>query len=543
MSDAGDLLAGRYRLKQRVGSGAMGVVWQGMDERLQRQVAVKQLLPQPGLEPALAEQARQRAMREGRVAARLQHPHAIGVYDVVVDDGLPVLVMEYLPSRSLAELIAEGRLLAPEAVAKIGAQAASALAAAHDAGVVHRDIKPGNILITADGTAKITDFGISHATGDVALTQTGLVAGTPAYLAPEVARGHQPTAGSDIFSLGATLYAAVEGTPPFGTGGDNPLALLHKVAAGAFTPPRQAGPLTPVLASMLSPDPGTRPTAVQVGDALHAVAADHPLPETLVAPSPGATEPQPAGTLTDSPPERPPGTEATVPAAAAPTDQPASGRRRRLPLVLALLAFAVLAGIASFALFGPGDEQPAARAASMAPAEREQAVSEYYALLPDDAGKAWERLGPGLREQGRQNYLNRWSSVSTVDVVSAPEATGKNAVRVGVELTMPDGTKVTQFHRLGLVATKNTLLINDDEVLRSETSAPPAPAQPTQDDRNNQDDRENEQENRDSPTPSQEPSEDETTEPTTTTQPPEETTAEDTTEDLPTETDESNETG
>lgn len=547
MSEEGALVAGRYRLQRRVGSGAMGVVWQGRDERLQRQVAVKQLLLQPGLDPARAEEARRRAMREGRVAARLHHPHAIGVYDVVIDEGLPVLVMEYLPSRSLAEILAERGSLEPATVARIGAQSASALAAAHAAGVVHRDIKPANILIAEDGTAKITDFGISHASGDVAVTQTGLVAGTPAYLAPEVAQGHRPAVNSDIFSLGATLYAAVEGTPPFGTSGENQLALLHKVAAGDVSPPQQAGPLTPVLNSMLRSDPESRLTAVQAGDALRAVASGQPVPAALadasvewhtrpLTPIPGTTTPLAsagqgtAETMVDAPPDGQSGVSPTELAPVAAADESTSRRRPRLPLLLVLLAFAALAGVAGFALLNHGDEQSPPRTVSMAPAEREKAVSEYYALLPDDATTAWKRLGPALRTQGRQNYLDRWSGVSTVKVISAPKATADDAVRVGIELTMPDGTTVTQLHQFGLIVAKNALLINEDEILRSETDTPVAPApEPTEEVPTDE-----EEDKNDEATPSPEPTEEETTEKTTTT----ETSKEETTTkaDEPTET-------
>ncbi|HEU0127486.1 MAG TPA: serine/threonine-protein kinase, partial [Pseudonocardiaceae bacterium] len=236
----------------------MGVVWQARDERLQRLVAVKQLLLAPDLSPGETEEARLRALREARIAARLQHPNAIVVYDVAEHDGEPCLVMEYLPARSLAAVLNERCFLSVDEVASIGAQVASALAAAHAAQIVHRDVKPGNILISDDGTAKITDFGVSRAAGDVTVTQTGMMAGTPAYLAPEVARGQVPTTASDVFSLGATLYAAVEGRAPFGEG-NNQLALLHAVAAGEVPPPLHAGPLFAVLMSLLAKDPAARP--------------------------------------------------------------------------------------------------------------------------------------------------------------------------------------------------------------------------------------------------------------------------------------------
>ncbi|MBV9843812.1 MAG: serine/threonine protein kinase [Kutzneria sp.] len=272
MTDENRLIAGRYRLERRIGSGAMGVVWQARDERLHRIVAVKQLLLQPGLEPAEAEEARQRAMREGRIAARLHHPNAVSVFDVAEEDGQPWLVMEYLPSHSLASVVEERGPLSPWEAARVGNQVATALAAAHDAGIVHRDVKPGNILLGDNGTVKITDFGISRAAGDVTVTKTGMLAGTPAYLAPEVAKGREPEAPSDVFSLGATLYATVEGEPPFGLH-ENSLALLHSVAAGQIRPPQRSGALTDVLMRLLHADPAQRPTMPQAAEALAAVAA------------------------------------------------------------------------------------------------------------------------------------------------------------------------------------------------------------------------------------------------------------------------------
>ena len=206
-------------------------------------------------------QQRQRALREGRIAARLSHPHAISVYDVALENGQPWLVMEYLPSRSLAEVLTEDGVLRVDQAAQIGAQVADALAATHAAGIVHRDVKPANILIgeggRVEGLVKITDFGISHASGDVTLTQTGQITGTPAFLAPEVAQGQDMTEASDVFSLGATLYTCLEGQPPFGME-DNALAMLHRVAGGRSSARRCApGSLTQPLMKMLAADPRT----------------------------------------------------------------------------------------------------------------------------------------------------------------------------------------------------------------------------------------------------------------------------------------------
>jgi len=264
----------------------MGVVWRARDERLDRVVAVKELLVDNNDPADPADDATARALREGRIASRLRHPNAIAVHDVVTHDGRPCLIMEYLPSERLG---ARGAL-PPADVARIGAQVAGALAAAHAAGIVHRDIKPENVLIGEDGTAKITDFGISHAAGIGTVTATGILAGTPAYLAPEVAGGADADVRSDVFSLGATLYSAVEGTPPFGLD-DNPIALLHRVAAGEVRPPRLAGPLTGTLSWLLRRDPAERPTMRVAHEALVAaadgrpVSAPAPRTPTLVLPA------------------------------------------------------------------------------------------------------------------------------------------------------------------------------------------------------------------------------------------------------------------
>lgn len=363
------LVEGRYRLKSRIGSGAMGIVWRAVDERLDRTVAVKQLLLPPGLNEVETEKARQRAFREGRIAARLQHPNAISVYNVAEHDGHPVLVMEYLPSRSLSAVLEERGTLPPVEIARIGAQVATALAAAHAAGVIHRDVKPGNILLGEDGTAKITDFGISRAAGDVTVTSTGLLAGTPAFLSPEAARGADPGPASDVFSLAATLYAAVEGRPPFDSADGNEIAMLHAVATGRVVPPRHAGPLTTQLGWMLSGEPTARPTMAQVEQALRAVAAGQgppvpatepptmpasPAPVPVPAPTPAtpppvnpATAHRPASTRLDLRPSQQPPPPPVAPAArpmpaAPPRPRPGGQSASRL----AIAALAVLAAIA-----------------------------------------------------------------------------------------------------------------------------------------------------------------------------------------------------
>jgi eukaryotic-like serine/threonine-protein kinase len=379
MSAREDLIAGRYRLIRQVGAGGMGVVWEARDERLQRRVAVKQLRLPPGLSEVEAELAAQRAMREARITAQLHHRHAVPVFDVVDDNGQPCLIMPFLPSITLAAVLREGGPLQMQEAAQVGAEVASALSAAHRLGIVHRDVKPGNILIAEDGSALISDFGISRALGDATLTATGLVHGTLAYLSPEVARGEEADFASDVFSLGATLYDALEGAPPFGTD-TNSLALLHRVAAGTFEPPRQSGPLTPVLLDMLSREPGARPDMRDVASTLAEltsseitgwpsaapVAAESPPVEWMPAP-PVAAPVSPNWASTDK--------GASV--------QPA-GRRRRTALwavpLIALVAVGTLVALLGIPRFGgPGAgavAQPSGASTTTAAPQSSRAASE-----------------------------------------------------------------------------------------------------------------------------------------------------------------------
>ena len=308
-------------------------------------------------------------MREARITARLHHPYAVAVFDVVEHEGQPCLVMQFVPVDHPGHRAPRpaGRCRSRRR-RRWAPRSASALAAAHAAGIVHRDVKPGNILIAEDGTALISDFGIAHALGDVTLTATGLVHGTPAYLAPEVARGGEATFASDVFSLGSTLYAALEGTPPFGSDA-NSLALLHRVAAAEFPPPSRSGPLTELITQMLSADPADRPAMSEVAHRLDELSRPEPVP---LVPVVAAAEPSAAVVATAEP-------SAAAAASSAPTFEPARAvvtpaptpdsstsaepvppRRRRWPAAAAvavLVAVAVLLGV----LVWPGSpESPTA---------------------------------------------------------------------------------------------------------------------------------------------------------------------------------------
>ncbi len=343
--EPGSVLFDRYRVVRRIAAGGMGTVFEALDLVLDQPVALKRVryaaLPH-------AEDTRARTLREARTAARLRgDPHVVSIYDVQVSDDDVWLVLEYVPSRSLAEVTAGPVRLDVRTAARIGASVARGLAAAHAGGVVHRDVKPGNILIaTADGTAKLTDFGISHAEGESTLTLTGEVSGTPAFMSREVARGEDATPASDLFSLAATLYAAVEGTGPFGPQA-NPRAMVHRVANEPVLPPERCGPLGPVLMAMLADDPRQRPDAATVARRLEDLAR-RPV-------------------MTPEPPGRPvpvprPGAARTVPGGPVPTRR----RRGRARLLLAgavALVAVLLVGVV-VAASGSGSSGPEGSAAA-----------------------------------------------------------------------------------------------------------------------------------------------------------------------------------
>jgi eukaryotic-like serine/threonine-protein kinase len=268
-------IADRYAMRTPpLGRGGMGVVWRARDTVLGREVAIKEVQVPAALPDDERARIRGRVMREARVAARLNHAGAVTLHDVVDEDGHPFIVMELVEAPTLTDLVDERGPLPPAEVAAIGLALLDTLEAAHRVGIVHRDVKPGNVMVRADGSTKLADFGIASVQGDPVLTaSTGLLAGSPAYMAPEQAEAEFGPVGpaTDLWALGATMYFAVEGVPPFDRG--SPLATL---AAVVYDEPRlvtRAGPLTPVLAGLLTKPPAARPTAPELRRLLRKVAA------------------------------------------------------------------------------------------------------------------------------------------------------------------------------------------------------------------------------------------------------------------------------
>ena len=266
----GRLIAGRYRLLGKLGHGGMGTVWRAKDETVDREVAVKE----PRVPDHLPERERanafERMRREARAAARLDHPAVVNVHDVAVVDGQPWIVMELVTGRSLGDALQEGTLDARDA-ARVGLQVLGALEAAHAAGVLHRDVKPDNVLLGRHDRVVLTDFGIAQIEGETNLTDTGGFVGSPEYIAPERVLGQRPGPASDLWSLGVVLYAATEGVSPFRR--SNTPATLQSVLNSAPAPPTSApGPLADLIAALLAKDAASRPNAAQVRAALESVA-------------------------------------------------------------------------------------------------------------------------------------------------------------------------------------------------------------------------------------------------------------------------------
>ena len=502
-----ELIGGRYRVERAIGRGGMGTVWLCRDETLHRTVAVKQVGMLPG--ESVTDSAR--ALREARSTAALSHRNVVTVFDVVEAEGLVWLVMEYVPGRSLSEIIKQDGPLDPATVAELGAQVAAGLAAAHAAGTMHRDVKPGNVLISEDGVAKISDFGIARTAGDPALTQSGFLTGTPSYFSPELARGDEPDARTDVWALGATLYAAVEGRPPYEQR-TNPVAVLHDIASTPPPKPQRAEFLEPALQRMMDRDPGSRWSMADAAHVLGRLAEEHAQEGTLknTVPSgmsavaavgtPGDVD-EPSTRSAASPAPEPVSRPASRPASRpdpaprpAPAPRPRPGRPGRPGrLVVTVVAVLLLLGGAILALWQLREE-PSAKAdgsgtssstsgqggadqegsgqdsgtdtgdTASGPEAKEALVRDYYDAAPGGTDEAWAMLGPKLKAQGRDAYNGFWRGIESVEVESAKASEGSNTVDVTLVYRSTDGGTSTEHKREGLVPNDDGgWLLNTDE--------------------------------------------------------------------------------
>ncbi len=472
-----DLVGGRYRVLSAIGKGGMGTVWRCRDETLHREVAVKQV----GLLPGESVTDSARALREARSSAALTHRNVVTVFDVVEEPDQIWLVMELVPGSSLSQMIARDGPLDPALVADIGAQVADGLAAAHAAGTTHRDVKPGNILVREDGVAKISDFGIARNVADPALTQSGFMTGTPGYFSPELAQGADPGPETDVWALGATLYAAVEGHPPYEQNA-NPVAVLHDIASNRPPRPQRADYLEPALMRMLDRDVGSRWSMADAAHVLRRLADQHRTGtlETL-RPDPAAvpTEPEP---------------EPAHPTAPAPLAAAADNRtRRRVPATTMLLVGTVVAAVVAVVLLltqrdpaPPAGAQPddttseksqqsqessssdeqTDTAGSSGESDQAEAMEEfvqtYYAVAPGGTDEAWSMLGPGLKEQGRESFDRFWRTVESVEVKSAQARPASDTVDVVLVYRTTDGRVSTERKQEGLVPDGDGYLLDTD---------------------------------------------------------------------------------
>jgi eukaryotic-like serine/threonine-protein kinase len=509
-----EIIAGRYRVEREVGRGGMGSVWLCRDELLGREVAVKQVGHPPGESaPDLA-----RAMREARSSAPLSHPNVVSIYDAIEEGDHIWLVMEYVPGRTLAQLVTQDGRLTPERAARIGAQVADGLAAAHGRGTVHRDVKPGNILVSEDDRAKISDFGISRTTGDPTLTQSGLVSGTPAYFSPQLARGEEPTPADDVWALGATLYAAVEGRSPYPEQ-RNAIAMLSQIVSGTPPRPQHADFLTEPIGRMLDPDPGSRWSMADAAHALRRLAAEHATDGTREATAVAVSrQPAAAATAADPTPTPTSTFAPAAPATAAPATAAEAGRPRRrgglLALAALLLAAVALGGYLLLAADGnddpradpaatssstpsddPSDQSPtpddeattedaeepseesptpeeeATTADSEEPSDppagggsRTQFVEGYYGVLPDDTESGYAMLAPEYQSRTSfDRYQGFWSTIDAVTVDDARPA-GPDAVDVTLTYSSGGGTQ-QEVRRIFLERGSDGYLITDDEIV------------------------------------------------------------------------------
>jgi serine/threonine protein kinase len=474
------VVAGRYHLHSPLGRGGVGVVWSATDELLGRQVAVKEIVLPYAADPDERAVLLERALREARAAARLHHPSLVSVYDVVEDDGRPWIVLELVEARSLAAVVQDEGPMPPVPVAEIGLQLLAGLETAHRAGILHRDVKPGNVLLSPDGRARLTDFGIASRAGEAHLTGTGILLGSPAYIAPERARGMPGGPPSDLWALASTLYTVVEGTPAYE--GVDALAVVTAVVEGHRRPARLAGPLEPLLADLLDRSAATRPRVSEIRRRLSAVvsagsSAEHVIdisePHTLVLPDPiPAPVTQQVAATGNAATQRIPVVAGVAPAAysspgpgqgptAALPDLDARpqprGRRRRRGRVLALVfivLIALLGGVALGVVIAKRDRNSGAatsardRTAQQGPSlpkgwtrYRDPSVG-YTVAIPD----TWTRAsGPtATTTDFRDPYVHRFFRV---DSTSAPQA---SALVAWQAYEASFRTSVQNYHRVRL---------------------------------------------------------------------------------------------
>lgn len=483
------MIAGRYRLERELGRGAMGAVWLATDEVLGRSVALKQLIALDGVSDAAVE-------REAQLAARLVHPNVVAVFDLVRDDDKPWLVMEYVEGKTLAHMVRDDGPLPIEDAARLIGQIASALRSAHAAGIVHRDVKPANIVVGRADRAKLTDFGIARGV-DSQTTQTGQVTGSPAYLAPEIATGGRATPASDMWSLGATLFQALTGEPPYGVG-DNALATLYRVVHE--DPPRTplAGRLAPLLEHTMAYDPAERWSAEDVVDFLAGRLAAEKL-------EPVALRTQTLAAVAAPAPAAPSGTAQS-------TSTPA--RRRWWPIALVVAAALVL--LVGGALWANRGEEPSAKpkpvasgsplseatdeatddaaddeeseetseepspseTASESPSQSPSAsetsgataegidafIRSYLSTAPANPDGAFSSmLTPAFQSSsgGIEGYRAWWTTVASTSVVSVSPSVDPLKVTYTYSYTMKDGRAASETVTLGLVYTGGRYLINN----------------------------------------------------------------------------------
>ncbi len=332
-------IAGRYELGAQLGEGGVGIVWRAEDTLLGRPVAIKEVELPPAVRDKQRAALRARVIREARAAARLSHPGAVTLFDVVQDNDQDYIVMELVEAPNLDQLVADQGPLEPRRAAMVGLRLLATLEAAHRAGIVHRDVKPSNVLVREDGTTKLTDFGTASLTGDPELTVTGVVVGSPAYMAPEQIKGLEVGPATDLWALGATLSFAVEGQPPF----KSSKAQFEVLNAIVNDPPRKArhlGALAPVIDRLLRKEPDHRPRSADVWYQLRRVAAS--AEPAGAAPARAPTEEAEAGDGAEAAPAGPPQAE-EVTAGEVTAGQPTAG----LPAAGDAMAGEALAGEAA----------------------------------------------------------------------------------------------------------------------------------------------------------------------------------------------------